>query len=192
MAYVDFKEIKAQVSIKQAAEILNLKVKPSKNQLRGACPACNQGDDRALVITPERGLFYCFAAKEGGDCLALVQHITGLELKEAAEFLVPHTRKVHNAPQPTAERKEVNKEPFDPVAFQSKLEYTPEIEALGISEEDAKALCVGVNRGRTYIAMRYASGTVAGFAHVAGGKFILPKNLLPDAAPNVVRFQKRV
>ena len=33
------------------------------------------------VITPARGLFYCFDAKVGGDCLALVQHITGLDVK---------------------------------------------------------------------------------------------------------------
>ena len=64
-------------------------------------------------------------------------------------------------------------------------------EALGLTEEQAKALGIGVHRGRVYCAMRYGSGTVAGFLHVPGGKIILPKNLLPDVAPNVVRFPKR-
>ena len=38
--------------------------------------------------------------------------------------------------------------------------------------------------------MRYGGGTIAGFLHVAGGKIVLPKNLLPDAAPNVVQTRR--
>lgn len=53
-------------------------------------------NERIVVITPTRGLFYCFDAKVGGDCLALVQHITGLEVQDAAQFLAP---KEATAPQ---------------------------------------------------------------------------------------------
>jgi hypothetical protein len=40
-----------------------------------------------LVVTPEKGLFYCFAAKTGGDQIALAAHIKGLKTSEAASFL---------------------------------------------------------------------------------------------------------
>jgi len=70
-------------------------------------------------------------------------------------------------------------------------EYTENVEALGITEEQAKALGIGENRGHVYCAMRYESGAIAGFLHLAAGKLVLPKNLLPDQVPNVVPFQKR-
>jgi hypothetical protein len=39
-----------------------------------------------VVIPPSRGLFYCFDAKVGGDCLARVQHITGLDDTRRGRF----------------------------------------------------------------------------------------------------------
>lgn len=48
---------------------------------------------------------------------------------------------------PPAQKPEGRSQPasreFDPVAFAEKLEYSPEIEALGISQEDAQALGIG-------------------------------------------------
>lgn len=196
MPYVDFKAIREDVSITRAAEILKLKLHPEKGKLRGQCPAC-QGDDRALVITPERGLFHCFTASEGGSCLDLVMHVTGVDLREAADFLVPHTRVDHSSPQPKAEEKKVRRDepkkevPFDPTSFAEKLGYSDDVKSLGISEDEAKALAVGQHRGKVYAAMRYESGAVAGFLCVQDGKLKLPKNLLPDATPNVVKFPKR-
>jgi DNA primase len=87
--FIDFKAIKAAVSIEDAANLLKLTLKKSGAQLRSACPACSNDDERTIVLTPARGLFYCFDAKIGGDCLALVQHITGLEVQDAAAFLSP-------------------------------------------------------------------------------------------------------
>jgi hypothetical protein len=69
---------------------------------------------------------------------------------------------------------------MDPTAFAEKLEHTAEVEALGITEEQAKALPIGIHRGRVCSAMCYKRGTVAGFLHVAAGKIVLPKNLLPN------------
>jgi DNA primase len=191
MPYIDFQEVKAKVRIDDAAQKLGLALKESKNQFRGACPSCNSGGDRALVITPERGLFFCFSAKVGGDCLALVQHITGIDVQEAAQFLLPQDEP-HSAPSPAkkAPQKAASKPPtpFDPAAFAEKLEYSSEVEALGISEDDAKALGLGHYRGKTYIAMRYDTGDIAGFAAVEGAK--LPSKLLPQVH-NVVAFPKR-
>src|ERR1039458_321419 len=95
--FIDFKALKASVSIEDAANLLKLTLKAEKAQLRGACPACGNDDERILVITPARGLFYCFEAKIGGDCFALVQHITGLEVQDAAHFLAPKEATVPQA-----------------------------------------------------------------------------------------------
>jgi DNA primase len=124
MPYVDFKAIKAAVSIEDAANLLKLPLKKSGNQLRSNCP-CGNEDERIVVITPSRGLFYCFDAKVGGDCLALVQHITGLDVRDAAVFLSP-TGAAHNSPAPEQKKAAATKKEtaFDPVAFAAKLQYT--------------------------------------------------------------------
>jgi hypothetical protein len=63
MPYVDFKAIKAAVSIEDAANLLKLALKKSGNQFRTTCPACGNDDERTIVLTPSRGLFYCFDAQ---------------------------------------------------------------------------------------------------------------------------------
>jgi hypothetical protein len=57
MSFIDFKAIKAVVSIEDAANVLKLSLKKIGNQLRGSCPACGNQDERIVVITPSRGLF---------------------------------------------------------------------------------------------------------------------------------------
>ena len=65
-----------------------------------------------MVVTPDKGLFYCFAAKVGGDQIALAAHIKGLKTSEAATFLsgnstvpVPRNRTVPGTvPQPHRKR----------------------------------------------------------------------------------------
>jgi len=78
MPFVDFAELKARVSIEQAAQMLGLHLVPHGSQSRSPCPACKSGGDRALVVTPAKGLFYCFAQKIGGDAIALTAHIRGI------------------------------------------------------------------------------------------------------------------
>ena len=62
MPFVDFVELKSRVSIEHAVAMLSLTLNKAGAQLRGPCPICNAGGDRALVVTPDKGLFYCFAA----------------------------------------------------------------------------------------------------------------------------------
>jgi DNA primase len=80
--FIDFKAIKANVSIEDAANSLKLTLKKSGAQFRTSCPACGNDNERFIVLTPARKLFYCFDAKVGGDCLALVQHITDLRCRK--------------------------------------------------------------------------------------------------------------
>jgi DNA primase len=159
--FLDFNEIKRRVTIEQAAEQLGLQLKKERNQLRGSCPSCNS-DDRALAITPDRGLFYCFSARTGGDCIALVSHITGVDVQEAAQFLDPHPREVHNSPSPTTKHN-ATVLPFDPVAFAAKLAYTAEVKALGFTEQQAKLFAIGWHRGRVYFPIRHEDGRISAF-----------------------------
>jgi hypothetical protein len=100
MSSIDFRPIKAAVSIEDAANVLKLSPKKTSNQLRGGCTTCGNEDERIVVITPSRGLFYCYDAKVGGDCSALVQPVTGLDVQGAAAFLSPHSRAAHISQAP--------------------------------------------------------------------------------------------
>jgi hypothetical protein len=78
MVYVDFKVVKAAVSIEDAANLLKLKLNTSKTQLRGACPGCSNGDERILVIN--------LADIRLASHIALAQHSSSAH---AAKLIVP-------------------------------------------------------------------------------------------------------
>lgn len=88
--FIDFAELKSRVSIEQVVEMLQLRLSQKGEQLRGACPRCKEGGDRALVVTPEKGLAYCFAEKKGGDTIWLASHILDVSFKEAAIHIAEH------------------------------------------------------------------------------------------------------
>jgi CHC2 zinc finger len=107
MSFFDFAAIKQQVSVRSAIDLLGLRLSEHQSQWRGPCPTCKSGGDRALVITPSKNAFYCFAAHSGGDVIALASHIRAVGMKEAAAFLAgdsaaaevgasPRTGKGHN------------------------------------------------------------------------------------------------
>ena len=65
---IDFGELKQRVSIERVAEMLGAKLTKSGARLRGPCPLCKAGGDRAFVVTPAKRLYYCFGAcGKGGD-----------------------------------------------------------------------------------------------------------------------------
>jgi DNA primase len=188
--FIDFKAIKAAVSIEDAANLLNLTLKKSGNQLRGGCPACGNDDDRILALTPARGLFYCFDAKTGGDCLALVQHITGLDVQDAAAYLSPHPGAAHNSPVPeqkqaAATKKEVE---FNPAAFAAKLVFSDEVAALGLTEQDAARLGIGFTRGKVYFPMKDDTGFICGFIGYANRELKMPPKWLEQS--KVVKLKR--
>jgi DNA primase len=184
--FIDFKALKERVSIEDAANILKLDLKRSSNQLRGRCPACGNDDERILAITPGRNLFYCFDAKVGGDCIALVQHITGLDVQDAAAYLSPK-EEAHGSP--SRQKTEAKKETvFDPAAFASKLSFTDEVSALGLTEEEATRLGIGTTRGKLYLALRDEFGFTAGFVAFADGALKMPPKFLPN--PSVVKLKR--
>ena len=87
MPFIPFDELKQRYTIEQVAGLLGLALKRSGETFRGPCPACGSGGERAIVITPAKGLFSCWAAHEGGDLIALASHIRKTDAKGAAAWL---------------------------------------------------------------------------------------------------------
>jgi DNA primase len=156
---IDFAEVKQQVSIERAAEMLGIKLKRSGSQLRGSCPICNDGGDRVFVITPAKGLYYCFGkCGKGGDAITLAANVRKCSLREAAEFLAGRggvsttTPKAdgsrNDSPQPPQEK---GLKPLD--YLQSSHEA---VQALGVSPETCARFGAGyapkgIMRGRLAI-----------------------------------------
>lgn len=121
----DFKEVKARVSFADAIRRLELKLKQSGNEWRGACPICD-GSERSLTISMEKG-FRCWTSNAKGSVIDLVAHIRDIPLKEAADWLTPQ--------QPTKPESERVQEPpqkpqtllFDRAKYQATLDRGHEL-----------------------------------------------------------------
>lgn len=90
MDRLDFQAIKNAVTIEAAARFAGLELKQHGETFRCACPACQEGGERAIVITPVKKVWYCFPLKKGGDCIYLVAHVKGIKQGEAARLLHDH------------------------------------------------------------------------------------------------------
>lgn len=204
MSFIDFAALKAAVTIDQAAETLGLSLKQEGSQFRTSCPACKSGGNRAIVLTPAKGLFYCFSAKKGGDCIAIVAHVMGVGNNDAANFLADQLGTVPvpdrdtvlvskeratapKAPTRRVEKQEKSAPTFDPAAFASKLAFTDEVAELGIAEEDATRLQIGFTRGRVYFPIRNEDGSIAGFVGYANGELKMPPQWI---GTNVVKLKR--
>ena len=166
--YIDFKDLKAQVEIVNVADMLGLGLTQQGEQLRGPCPVCKEGDDRSLVVTPGKNAYYCFAAKEGGDCIALAAHVLDLSMKSAALRIAEHFELVPGK----TEEPETEEEPkaLQPLTY---LHYKHEaVQALGIDPQAAERVGIGyakkgMMRGRVAIPIRRDDGTLVGYCGYA-------------------------
>lgn len=156
---LDFEKIKDGNPIEQVAERLGLELKKSNNQLRGPCPS-GEGGERALVITPSKGVWYSFALEKGGDVIALVQLVNDCSAKDAAAWIEPLEKTDKSPPKSKGERG------FKPLDY---LQHDhAAVEALGLDPEDAEALGMGyaprgVMRGKVAIPIRTETGQLAGY-----------------------------
>ena len=137
----------------------------------GPCPS-GEGGERALVITPAKGVCYSFACEKGGDVLALVQLINDCSAKEAAQFLsgsVPLEKTARSSPEKGSEARGG----FAPLPY---LEADhPAVEAIGFEPEDAQHLGIGyaprgTMRGTVAIPMRTQEGILAGYIGITEAK----------------------
>ncbi len=193
--FTDFAAIKASVSFADVINKLGLQPKQTGNQWRGACPFCKSGGDRALVVTEGKG-FYCFAAKKGGDQIALVGHVLDLKVKEAAEWLagtvpvpVPNCTVPRNSTSPgtvpESERGEETKK-LQPLSYlQAEQEG---VQALGVSKETLEQFQAGfaprgILRGRLAIPLRNNTGSLVAYVGRALGdeqpKLLFPRDFNP-------------
>ena len=168
---IDFVELKQRVSIEQAADMLGIKLKKSGPQLRGQCPICKDNSDRAFVVTPAKGLYYCFGkCGKGGDAITMAANVRKCSLREAAEFLagksggsaVPAKRdgSRHDSPQPLTEK---GLRPLD--YLQASHEA---VQALGVSAETCGQFGAGfapkgIMRGRLAIPIHDRAGTLLAY-----------------------------
>lgn len=170
MSYIDFDEVKAANPIGEVAERLGLNLSKSGKSLRGPCPVCESGGDRAFVVTPEKGVFYCFSNGKGGDVIAMVSHVKGIGVKEAAQWLAgPNTAKEKSG-------KGKSSEGFRPLDY-LELDHEAVI-ALGLEPDDADRIGAGyaprgVLRGTVAIPVRGADGKLLGYIGITEAK--LPK-----------------
>lgn len=192
MAFIDYAELKTRVSIHDAIQKLGLELKPAGHQLRGFCPQCKAGGDRALVITPDKSLFYCFSKKIGGDQIALVAHLKEMNTNEAANWLagtVPRnvTTKFGSTTLPPAPP---TKAGFDLEKYAERLDPShAALEPLGIAPDTLKALkagyaSTGLNRGRLALPLYDSKGNLAAYCGRAikeeNPKFIFPNGTKPE------------
>lgn len=141
--YVDFKHIKENIDIEQVVARLGLPMKKAGEQLRGRCPL-HDGGERALVVTPSKQLWYCFApeCQSGGDAIELVAKVRRVSTREAAIALQEHFldagKKIGSADNAFR--------PLDCLEADH-----PAVEALGIPPDVARALHIGYARRGTMI-----------------------------------------
>jgi DNA primase len=151
-------------------------------------------------------LFYCFSAGIGGDLISLWGHIEKCSLADAGKQIADTfgvgnrgtSAPVKNsAPVPSNTRATVPQKqkagenqpkPFDPVAFASKLQFTDEVSALGLTEQDATRLQIGFTRGKIYFPIRNEDGSISGFIGYADGQLKVPPQWI---GTNVVTFPKK-
>ena len=143
--FIDFQHLKQTIKIESVFALLGLQLKQAGEQWRGACPACKSGGDRTLVVTPSKAAFYCFAAKQGGDVIALVAHIKAIGMKEAAAFLAegsePPTKAPASKPTLPVTVPEKEKAGFNPLTY-LQPEH-PSVQGLGVSAETASFFGAG-------------------------------------------------
>ncbi len=190
---VDFATLKQRLTIEQAAQILGLSLKPEGDKFRAMCPACKSDDPRSLVITPAKGLFYCFKAEEGGDLIRLAAHIREEPIKLAARFLWDRTCTVPTVPY-GSDTPASEKVPDKLEKVAARLEFKhPEVQSLGLTPEMAQALGIGydrkgIMRGRVLFPL-YRDGKMVGYmGYTPDEEPKFPSDIVPDTT-NVIRLK---
>lgn len=175
--FIEFQEVKSKVKIEDAAVHLGLIHKPSGAQVRGACPTCKSGGERALVIAPAKQAFYCCCAGQGGDVIALAAHIKSCTMKEAAEFLSHGSDR--GQPDPSGNtrsagpvRTQGDTVPENKKAGLNPLTYLltehPAVQALGLSPETCSHFGAGyapkgIKRGRLAVPIHDSAGQLIAY-----------------------------
>lgn len=203
---IEFKRIAEEIDISEVARYLGITI--GKDH-RGNCPGCADHHERNLELKPESNTFICFTGQPrpgtrylSGDCITLYAHVRGYQgqykaAKELQDAFMsnapaePPQKKTTEArteketqPRPTSKKVAA----FDPDKFAASLEYTPEVEALGLTEEDATKFKIGVHRGKLYVPLCPADSMPPAWVEFSEGELKLPSKWL--APSNVVPLKR--
>lgn len=200
MTFIDFTEIKERINVDDAISFLGLQMRQvGPVQWRGPCPRCSEGGERALVLTRGKG-FYCWASKKCGDVIALVAHIRGSGMKEAAAEIAAHfgtvqSRRDSNSPRGTVPQGATGKDKATPQPTRvltplSYLQATHEaVQALGVSPGTcerfgaglaAKGIMAQVGGARLAIPIHDRSGQLIAYCGRAVAEKQQPALIFPN------------
>ena len=200
--YHDFQAIKAQATFEQVLEMLGVPFKVIGEQLRAKCPICKDPNERGLVCTPAKGLYYCFHEKQGGDVIKLVSLALGIPEKEAAEKIAKHIGL--EAEKPAPGKAEPTKGPTTKPTGLQPLDYLQTDwdgrEDLSVSPETLKHFAAGyapkgMMQGRLAVPLHDKNGSLVAYVGVAlkpeeaQQRYKFPKDFVPDLIFNAHRAE---
>jgi DNA primase len=82
-------EIRAKLPIEDLVGSY-IQLKKAGRNLKGLCPFHNDSNP-SLMVSPEKGIAYCFACNKGGDIFKFIQLIENVEFPEAVRILAQRT-----------------------------------------------------------------------------------------------------
>jgi hypothetical protein len=168
----EFSTIKQSITILQLLDMMGIaSLKPAKAKvkgeevdvLRGECPCCKEGGDRAFVVYPHTNSYYCWSQKHGGDVLTLASRFWRIPLDEAGRKIAAHFNL--SAPRKPAEAENG----FDAEVFQRSLNPdAPELALIGISADTIRfyggGYCTKPSlKGKLALPVRDIAGTIKFF-----------------------------
>jgi hypothetical protein len=204
----DFAQIKASVTIAQVLDMLAITgLTPNGDTLRGYCPCCKEGNNRAFVVTPARNIYYCFSERKGGSVIDLVARFKRIPEAEAGRQIAAHFglngatngsgKAADSAPAAADGTQERKSTGFDPREYMKTLDPShAALKDFGIPEQtirdfDGGYCAKGLNRGRLALPVHNAEGTILGFMGLAlkgeQPEILYPKGFQPPPFFNLHR-----
>lgn len=143
-------EIKARLPIEDLVRSYTQLTKKGRNFV-GLCPFHN--DSRpSFLVSPDKGICYCFPCQKGGDIFSFYQQIEGVDFKQAIKDLAERTGVVleeHSKNIMNKDEKERLRDCLDAGEsfYRKQLEANPTVQAYlekrGVNAEEAKRYGIG-------------------------------------------------
>lgn len=178
--WVDFRVVKAQVSMQMLVEHYALKdLKKSQHELRGRCPIHNGNGERTFHINLTKNVFQCFSCKAKGNVLDFVAAMENCTIRDAALklaswFAVGETEVSQMKLSSEGQQTVVDTEPSGlinpPLPFKLRVDCGHDygLSRLGRStiEHFGAGLCIskGTFSGRFVIPLHNEQGVLVGYA----------------------------
>ena len=185
--------------------MLGVPFKVSGDQLRAKCPICNDPNERGLVCTPAKGLFYCFHEKKGGDVIKLVSLALKVSEKEAADKIVTHLgldggkqAPAKDAPAKPAAEKKTGLQPLDYLQTDWDTRDTLSVSPETLAYFGAGYAPKGMMQGRLAVPLHDKDGNLLAYVGVAlkpeepQVRYKFPKDFSPDLIFNAHRIEAGV